>query len=85
MHHPINPADRFQHHGFVADVADQKFDVGVKFSGALAGGMDLLDQAVEDAHMVAALQKRLGEVAADKPGAAGDQDGFSHGRRTPPT
>src|SRR5690606_12804120 len=65
--------------GLITDVADHQLYVGCQFYGSFALGVDLLDQAVEHPNPIAALKQGLGQVAADEPGAAGDENGFRHG------
>ena len=49
-----------------------------EFGGAPARRMHLLDEAVEDADPVAALEQRLGQMAADEACATGDQECVRH-------
>src|SRR4051794_41011969 len=45
--------------------------------------MDLWREVVQCPHAVAVAQQLVGQVRADKPGAAGDQDVFSHNALLP--
>ena len=61
-----------------ANVADLELDVAGEVLGTLAVRVDLLVEIVESAHVVALGKQPVGEVRADEPGAAGDQN--AHGR-----
>ena len=57
---------------FVADVADDQLCLIRKVFGAIAIAVNLLDQAVEHPHVVAAAKKLPRNCAADKTCAAGN-------------
>ena len=59
-----NAVASFQQH----DIAGHQFDPGVK-RGAVPGG-----EVIHHPHPMTGAQQRLGEVKADKSGAAGDKD-----------
>ena len=59
--------------GLVADVADDQLGVIGQVFGPLAVAVDLLDQAVEHAHLIAATKKFTGDGAADESSAACDK------------
>ena len=71
--HLVHAGEGAAHQRFVAHVADHQFHVGIELVRPAAPAMDLLDQAVEDAHVVAFGEQGAGDVAADEAGAAGDQ------------
>ena len=69
---------RAQHRGLVAHVADDHVDLRVEVVGLRLVAVDLLDQAVEHADAMAALQAGPRDVTPDEAGAAGDEDRLCH-------
>ena len=82
MDHLVHAGEGAAHQRLVAHVADHQFHVGVELVRPAASAMDLLDQAVEDAHAVAFGEQGARHVAADEAGAAGDQYGVSQTLRS---
>jgi hypothetical protein len=60
----------------VADVGADQLDIVGKILGPFAVPVDLLDQAVEDAHLMAAALKFPSDGTSDEAGAAGDENPF---------
>ena len=67
--------------GGIADVALDPLRARVEVVRPLA--VRGRQQAVEDAHLVAALEQRVDDVGADEAGAAGDEDQAAHGATVP--
>ncbi|GGC54295.1 hypothetical protein GCM10011504_35840 [Siccirubricoccus deserti] len=78
MHHLVDAIERAAHHRFVADIADAQLGLGIQTGRRPATGVDLFDQTVEDADTVPAPQQRMGEMATDEAGTAGDKYPFPH-------
>ena len=55
-------------------VADEQLGVGGEVRRRLAAGVGERIEIVEHAHPLAGGEQRLDQVAADEPGAAGDED-----------
>ena len=73
MEDDVGPDDRREvgHPGGVGHVLD------VELGAALERGLEVLDasrrEVVDDVHLVAARDERVGEMGADESGAAGDE------------
>jgi hypothetical protein len=71
-----------------ANIATHQLDFGIKGGRIEAVSVNLFDQAVEHANLVAAIEELGGNRPADETGAAGDQDVLHslrpNGRRTDP-
>jgi len=64
----------------VAHVAHLQLGISVEVGRAPGiGSVDLGHQRIQHAHAVAEGQQLVGDVRADEPGAAGDQDVLRHG------
>ena len=72
MKNDVAAVDELREERLVLDRVDEVFE-----SAAALEMRDVFDgagrQVVEDEHLVAAIEQRLGEMRADEPGAAGDQ------------
>jgi hypothetical protein len=75
MHDGVNPFERLRDSSGVANVADHEFRV-VGESSARAT-VDLINEGVEQPHLVATRYKGPGDVAANKASPARDED-FRH-------
>ena len=70
----LDTVQREPHGVAVAHVARLELDLGVEVVGPIASGVDLWIQVVEGAHLVPVGEAPVGEVRADEPCAAGDQN-----------
>jgi hypothetical protein len=80
MYDRIHALERLPHERRIAYVSDEQFDVS-EVLGPLGAPVNLLHERVQDAHLVAALQERVGQVRADESSASRDQDPL---QATPP-
>jgi hypothetical protein len=78
VHDRVNALERPAHRVAVTDVTGLKLDVAGEVTGTLSVRVDLPVEVVESTHLVALSKQPVGEVRADEPGAAGDQN--AHGR-----
>ncbi len=62
----------------VPNVPSDELDRGIETGRARAPAVDLLDEAVEDAHPVAPPKQGGREMAPDEAGSAGDESKFRH-------
>ncbi len=70
----VDALQRAPHRVGVADVADQQLGVALEVGGAGLIGVDLAVQSVEHTDGGPGLQELAGEMGADEPGTAGDED-----------
>src|SRR5947209_9007868 len=82
MDHAVGAFQRASDHVLVADIAADQLGVVGEIVGTLAIAVDLLDQAVEHSHLIAAAKQFLANGPADESGAAGDEHSFT--QPTPP-
>jgi hypothetical protein len=68
----VDAAERTGNHVPVADVACYELGLAWKVLGTIAVAVDLLDQAVEHAHLISAAKKLTCDGAPDKPGTPRD-------------
>ena len=73
----VDPFQRLQDGGLVADVAGDELDLRSAGRPGVFGPVDLLDQAVEHPHLMAALKQRTRHIAADEARPAGDENPLS--------
>jgi hypothetical protein len=71
----VDPLEGAFHGIAIPHVAGMHLDIGVQAIGA-AIGVNLLDEAVEDPHMITTVEQRACHIAPDEAGATGDQDRF---------
>ena len=74
MHDLVDAFERLEKRGLVADIADDDIGIGIKAVRARARAVDLLDHAVENAHLVPAGEQGPRHIAADEARAACDED-----------
>ncbi len=72
----VDPLQRLQELALVAYVGDDQLRIAVQALGPALPLVDLLDERVEKADLAAALEQRLGHMAADEPGAACNENGL---------
>jgi hypothetical protein len=62
----------------ITDIRMNELDIITKFNGHGARRMNLLDQIIQHPNTVTALHQGSAQMATNKPGAAGHQDGIGH-------
>jgi hypothetical protein len=79
MNDAVHARERTRKEFGIANIADEKLGIVPDVEPGGLTTMDLLDETIEDPNAIAALKGLFDHLAADKPGAAGDKDGLTHG------
>jgi hypothetical protein len=77
MDDTVDAVERTRDDIAVANVAADELGFGRQIDRPLLVAMDLFDETIENANVVAAMKKLPGDSSSDKPGTAGDQNCLS--------
>jgi len=71
----IDVVQRLLDRAAISHITEHRFDCWVQIARELGKvAVNLLAQVIQDPHVIAPRQQRVGQVGADEPGTAGDQN-----------